>query len=49
MNSIELSRRCKSILTGWIVGKTRLFAFAFLAAGLACLLGASSLLWGSRS
>jgi len=30
------------ILTGWIVGKTGLFAFAFLAAGLACLLGASS-------
>ncbi|MGP8246580.1 MAG: MFS transporter [Bryobacteraceae bacterium] len=30
------------ILTGWIVGKTGSFAFAFLAAGLACLLGASS-------
>lgn len=30
------------ILTGWIVGKTGSFAFAFLAAGVACLLGASS-------
>lgn len=30
------------IVTGWIVGRTGLFAFAFLAAGGACLLGAAS-------
>jgi len=30
------------ILTGWIVGKTGEFAFAFVAAGIACLAGAAS-------
>jgi MFS family permease len=30
------------ILTGWIVNKTGAYALAFVAAGLACLLGASS-------
>ena len=30
------------ILTGWIVGRTGTFAFAFVAAGIACLAGAAS-------
>jgi dipeptide/tripeptide permease len=29
-------------LTGWIIGRTGAFSVAFLAAGVACLLGASS-------
>jgi dipeptide/tripeptide permease len=45
----NLAGIASSILTGWLVAKTGQFAIAFVAASLACLLGAASFFFLGRS
>jgi sugar phosphate permease len=45
----NLAGIASSILTGWLVAKTGQFAIAFVAAGMACLLGAASFFFLVRS